>query len=285
MLVEVFAIAGFLYGVAGFVSSGIMAYYQQKSDDKNEILKEILYEFCKRYDENYNKILGEVDGFSIDIIKSNLSEIENINAQNEDRYTLLHYALNNGYSAEVIKLLVAEGSDVNKAQINGITPLYFALSFNFDYEVIEFLLESGAKVNVVTNDGETALHCAVIEMNSAEIIDLLISKGANPYIEKKHCRLNSFELLEKFKPVTGDKYYNEIKEILEKAPMPQDDTLVVNTEETEDSSKKEEKVEEVEEEEQNDQPNISKESFDEQGGALGELKPAEKEEVVGDDIQ
>lgn len=76
--------------------------------------------------------------------------------------TLLHYA----YDVEVIRMLLSHGLDVNSENIQGKTPLHYAAVSRGALPRVRELLQYGANVNVVDHDGETPLHSAVSTLTS-----------------------------------------------------------------------------------------------------------------------
>jgi len=89
-----------------------------------------------------------------------------VNAQDKDGYTALHYAVINGHAASV-KLLLNAGADVNVQDKDGYTALHYAV-INGDAASVKLLLNApGADVNARDKDGYTLLHKAVIKGQSS----------------------------------------------------------------------------------------------------------------------
>lgn len=76
--------------------------------------------------------------------------------------TLLHYASD----VEVIRMLLSHGLDVNSENIQGRTPLHYAAVSRGALPRVRELLQYGANVNVVDHEGETPLHSAVSTLTS-----------------------------------------------------------------------------------------------------------------------
>ncbi|KAJ3443821.1 ankyrin repeat-containing protein [Anaeramoeba flamelloides] len=106
-----------------------------------------------------------------------IKKTNEINFQDEQGNSALHYACINSVPIEFIKILVENGS-------NEYTPLIYATGSNSSFEVIKYLVKNGANVNARNYKQNTALHYACwskgkpVDLNS---IELLIQYGADPY--------------------------------------------------------------------------------------------------------
>ncbi|MCP4602721.1 MAG: hypothetical protein GY847_19765 [Proteobacteria bacterium] len=103
-------------------------------------------------------------------------------AENKDKKTALHVAVQYGPQKEIIKRLLAAGVDVNAADKYNETPLHYALREDVA-EIVKLLLEHGANPNTkVTVRGRatkrTTLQYA-IDSGQIALLDLLISHGAD----------------------------------------------------------------------------------------------------------
>ena len=78
---------------------------------------------------------------------------------------------------KVVKLLLEYGANVNAEDKDGKTVLHFVVQIGQD-KVIQLLLESGANVNAEDNYGKTVLHFAV-EKGQDKIFQQLLECGAN----------------------------------------------------------------------------------------------------------
>jgi len=80
--------------------------------------------------------------------------------QDEDGFTLLHYACDKSGSSPVIPLLLAHPDiDVNVKTVYGATPFYFACLNGSPYCVREMLKDSGVNVNEPDKYDRTPLVC------------------------------------------------------------------------------------------------------------------------------
>ena len=93
-----------------------------------------------------------------------------VNAQDENGRTPLHYTATNGESG-LAEMLIAAGADVNIRDDDGNTPLHLAARNSFA-DIAEMLLENGADPGVENGEGNTAFDIAE-EIDSADMIDLL----------------------------------------------------------------------------------------------------------------
>ncbi|KAL8714062.1 MAG: hypothetical protein Q9225_006637 [Loekoesia sp. 1 TL-2023] len=71
--------------------------------------------------------------------------------------TLLHLAAATG-NLRLIRLLIQEGGDVNAQDEDGETPLHWAMTREGNYEVARLLIQNGADLANRTVDGSTPLH-------------------------------------------------------------------------------------------------------------------------------
>ena len=117
----------------------------------------------------------------------NYQLLEGLNYHNQTRGTTpLHMAASGeSYKTpEMIKTLLAAGADVNVENQNRATPLHWAArstsssACNDDPESIKILLAAGANVNARDRRSETPLHKAAI-FGCSKIIEALIAAGAD----------------------------------------------------------------------------------------------------------
>ncbi len=105
---------------------------------------------------------------------------------------ILHYYVqhSSNFSAspfDVIKLMQKHNVDINHQNKDGITPLHYLAISNYGITLAKVLIENGALIDITDNNGNTPLWRAVMnyrgEQSKLELIKLLCEKGANPDLE------------------------------------------------------------------------------------------------------
>ncbi|KAJ8925753.1 hypothetical protein NQ315_009601 [Exocentrus adspersus] len=102
------------------------------------------------------------------LLHSNGAEV---NHENRNKMTALHYAASKGFSKCMTKLL-SWGANINQKDNYGITPLMRASTWGHT-KMVSLLLRNKAKLNLVNRHRWAALHYAV-KRNNIEIIALLL---------------------------------------------------------------------------------------------------------------
>ena len=109
-----------------------------------------------------------------------LNKGANVNAQDDQGLTPLHYAARSSKDVSVVSLLLDLGADVNATSSKGFTPLHAAASGNPDPSVTALLLDGGADIEARDSNGATPLHHAVIFVNEdPSVLKLLLDRGAD----------------------------------------------------------------------------------------------------------
>jgi DNA-directed RNA polymerase subunit F len=80
-----------------------------------------------------------------------------VNAQDNDGKTALHYASSIVDNLEVVKYLVEKKADLNVQDNRGRTPLHYASEVKDNLDVVKCLVENEADFNIRDNDSRTAL--------------------------------------------------------------------------------------------------------------------------------
>ncbi|WP_342189704.1 ankyrin repeat domain-containing protein [Spiroplasma endosymbiont of Dilophus febrilis] len=112
-----------------------------------------------------------------------------INPQYKNSLSLLYYAIDTG-DIQIVKLLIDNGADVNFQDENGLTPLHFAIENAIDtgdIQIVKLLIDNGADPNVLdcNNDFISPLHYAIIK-NKKEVVEVLLkSKNIKNKINNK----------------------------------------------------------------------------------------------------
>lgn len=99
-----------------------------------------------------------------------------VNAKDDNNWTLLHYAARKGYSGTA-EMLIQYGADINTKTIQGKTPLHWA-ALNNKYNVIKILMKYGADINIKDNNNATALFLSKCDGESSKVFNLLKKYGA-----------------------------------------------------------------------------------------------------------
>ncbi len=123
--------------------------------------------------------------------QSILENGEDINAQDKDGVTPLHWAVADN-NKELAKLLIKHGADVDVRNRDKHTPLHYAAVHGY-VEIVKYLIDNGANVNAQDEDGHIPLHFAV-KYDNKELANLLIKHGADRSLIKDEDlidRLNS----------------------------------------------------------------------------------------------
>jgi uncharacterized protein len=109
-------------------------------------------------------------------VRARIAAHTDVNAQEADGFTALHWAAQRN-NKELVDMLIAAGANVKAASRYHVTPLYLACN-NGNAAIVERLLKAGADPNEIALDGQTALMTAAANGN-AELVRLLLRRGAN----------------------------------------------------------------------------------------------------------
>ncbi|KAB2978602.1 MULTISPECIES: ankyrin repeat domain-containing protein [unclassified Wolbachia] len=123
--------------------------------------------------------------------QSILENGEDINAQDKDGMTPLHWAVADN-NKELAKLLIKHRADVDARNRDKHTPLHYAAVHGY-VEIAKYLIDNGANVNAQDQDEHIPLYFAVTNDNK-ELAKLLIKHGAHRSLIKDEGlidRLNS----------------------------------------------------------------------------------------------
>lgn len=110
----------------------------------------------------------------------------NVNIENEDKNTPLHYFCQKFRSpncTDAFEIFIEKGANVSAQNNNGETPLHKAI-FNNSVKVLmtSLLIKAGADVNRVNLLGETPLHYAV-RLGREDLVAILLKGGADVNIK------------------------------------------------------------------------------------------------------
>ena len=100
----------------------------------------------------------------------------------QDR-TMLHIAVM-GNRMKMVKWLVVKGCNINSQDADGMTPLHWAISKG-DFEMTSFFLRYQPNLRLVNRRGESVLHLAAIH-KQISMVKLLLRNGADKSIRDKY---------------------------------------------------------------------------------------------------
>lgn len=137
-----------------------------------------------------NIINAAANGY-IEVVKYLIKQGADVNAQDKDGKTALHYAAANGH-VDAVKCLIEQGVEVNAAESkNRRTALHYAVA-NGSLELLRYLLENllekGSDVDVKDKHGISPLRYAVAKGNSA-VVSILLKYGADIEVLDRCARL------------------------------------------------------------------------------------------------
>src|SRR5205823_1253148 len=79
-----------------------------------------------------------------------------INAQDDEGKTALHWAAKQGYE-KIVQLLIAEGANIDAQDDEGKTALHWAAKQGYE-KIVQLLITVGANVMLKSNDRRRAIH-------------------------------------------------------------------------------------------------------------------------------
>lgn len=112
----------------------------------------------------------------ISAVRARIAAHADVNAQEADGFTALHWAAQRN-NAQLVDVLIAAGANARADSHYHVTPLYLACK-NGNAGIAERLLAAGADANENELEGQTALMTAASNGNP-EVVRLLLKHGAN----------------------------------------------------------------------------------------------------------
>jgi ankyrin repeat protein len=125
---------------------------------------------------NGTSLIDAVKSGNTQTIRTLLKQHPDVNAQEADGMTALHWAVRND-DTETVQLLIRAGAKVKAANRYGVTPIALAAT-NGNGVLVEALLKAGADANTALPEGETVLMTAS-RAGNADAVKALIAHGAN----------------------------------------------------------------------------------------------------------
>jgi ankyrin repeat protein len=105
-----------------------------------------------------------------------------VNINDKDGKTPLHYACGYNGCESIVSLLLEKGADIEAKDKSGWTPLHEA-SMKGHESIVSLLLREGAEFNAKINDGATLLYAGKVhwasECGKESLVSLLLEKGAD----------------------------------------------------------------------------------------------------------
>ena len=117
-----------------------------------------------------------VEEKNIEIVKLIISYNANLDIKNSEGKTALIIASFLGF-IELVELLVLNGADMNLMDKNGLSALNSSVARSH-YDIAQLLISKGVNINLCSEEGITALHVA-IRFRNLPLVKLLVSNGAN----------------------------------------------------------------------------------------------------------
>ena len=125
--------------------------------------------------EDTQNIFNAIKDGNIDKVKTILKDIKDINAMEENSYTLLDLAITSSNS-EIVKELIKHGADVNKLNVKGFLPIEVAIHFD-NLEILKTLIENGADTKALDRIFTNALNLFNNPVDANECFEYLLSIG------------------------------------------------------------------------------------------------------------
>ena len=126
------------------------------------------------------------DKANLNLVRDLISLGVNLDWQDEEEWTMLHYCVRSN-QPEIARMLIDAGADLNIQNEFGSTALQLCV-LDIRPDIARMLIDAGADLNIQDDGGWTALHlCA--RWNSPEILRMLIDAGADKTIPNNNGNL------------------------------------------------------------------------------------------------
>ncbi|XP_028417232.1 uncharacterized protein LOC114541516 [Dendronephthya gigantea] len=138
----------------------------------------------RTFPDDYRSLQSAIQSQSFEIVEYFVKSGANVNGNDSDGETVLHYAVSKVLhyavskgTLEMVKYLVENGADVNGKDTKGWTVLHYAVT-ECTMDIVNYLVENGADVIGKTTNGWTVLHDAVTK-GTLEMAEYLVENGAD----------------------------------------------------------------------------------------------------------
>lgn len=122
-------------------------------------------------------LLYAIEKDKIEIAKLLMDAGAEINALDDKKNGVLHYAIKYGIDRKEIYELIDKGAALDKQNSDGNTPLFYSVIYKRP-QLTYYLIEYGADISKVTTRNENMLHLA-IRVNDEELLKFLLEKDLN----------------------------------------------------------------------------------------------------------
>lgn len=114
-------------------------------------------------------------GYKEKVLEIISSDNIDVNYQNENGWTALHYACDEG-NLKIVEILIKAHSNVNIKNNDKKTPLHISVTRGY-FDITKLLLENGGDLNAVDNEKNNLIHlCSMYGYN--ELLTFLLNKNS-----------------------------------------------------------------------------------------------------------
>ena len=126
------------------------------------------------------RIFDAIENGNTELVKQLIGNGIDVNAEDDDTFVPLHYAVNSGQT-EIVKMLLEHGADAKKTERTGITPFCYAVirSAEDGGTMAKFMLENGVDINAESEKGFAEIHFLAGIFDDASCVKFLLDNGAD----------------------------------------------------------------------------------------------------------